>query len=298
MTRAPSAQCRACFAPSNSSSACAGSDARRDLEVIFQPSLIAVENQIDSGINIFVAHAGKLRNTMPPLRRIVAQNVIALAGRRSRRRSTRHSGLAPASFIRSDRRASEARLRAYPGSLVCFEASCESEIAGSRPRTRDTGCSRSRGRRTWRGRSAGSRLPCPWLGSNISGRPANSERACDFRSARLGRRSFAEPRQTGSGSKLRLAKAGQSGPQRIGGSGVSGNPTRESCILPPTTPARRPEHELVPRMFPTNGDLRSRVPPMQYQIISLSQPFFYLAFRPFQFRSCSLLRSFLRIERS
>jgi hypothetical protein len=38
-------------------------------------------------------------------------------------------------------------------------------------------------------------------------------------------------------------------------------------ILPSTAPALRPEHELVPRMFPTNGALRSLVPPMQSKAI-------------------------------
>lgn len=53
---------------------------------------------------------------------------------------------------------------------------------------------------------------------------------------------------------------------------VSRSPTREACSLPPTAPALRLDLELEPEqleprepepgMSPTNGGLRSRVPPM------------------------------------
>src|SRR5208283_1379237 len=57
-----------------------GVGARRDLEVIFEASLVAVEDQVDSGIDVVVADAGKLRNAAAPLCRVVAEKIIALGG--------------------------------------------------------------------------------------------------------------------------------------------------------------------------------------------------------------------------
>ena len=56
----------------------AGSDA----EVVFELSLIAVINQVDTGINRLILDAGKLRNVTMPLGRIVANEVAALARQR------------------------------------------------------------------------------------------------------------------------------------------------------------------------------------------------------------------------
>src|SRR5580692_2565011 len=55
---------------------------RRNLKVVLELPLISVENQIDPWVNIFIAHARKLRHATPPLRGIVAQQVVALAGKR------------------------------------------------------------------------------------------------------------------------------------------------------------------------------------------------------------------------
>src|SRR3984957_16065016 len=55
---------------------------RRDLKVVLELPLISVENQIDSRINIFIAHASKLRHATPPLCGIVAHEVVALARKR------------------------------------------------------------------------------------------------------------------------------------------------------------------------------------------------------------------------
>ena len=41
--------------------------ARRDAEVVFQLSLVAVVNQIDARINRLILHLGKLRNVVTPL---------------------------------------------------------------------------------------------------------------------------------------------------------------------------------------------------------------------------------------
>jgi hypothetical protein len=58
---------------------------------------------------------------------------------------------------------------------------------------------------------------------------------------------------------LRSPDVGRQRSQWFGASGT----TRELRILPRATAAQRPEHELVSRMFLTNGDSRSLVPPMQ-----------------------------------
>ena len=56
--------------------------ARRHAKVILQLSLIAVVHQIDARIHRRILHPPKLRNVLPPLGRIVANKVIALARQR------------------------------------------------------------------------------------------------------------------------------------------------------------------------------------------------------------------------
>src|SRR5579872_2613775 len=53
-----------------------------------------------------------------------------------------------------------------------------------------------------------------------------------------------------------------------------GTPIPEPRIPPPAKRPRRPAHDPVPRMFPTNGDLRSRVPPMTVRSVFRSVRFF------------------------
>src|SRR5208282_5249282 len=55
--------------------------AGRDLEVIFEVSLIAVVHQVNAGVYVAVAHARELRNVAMPLGGIVADEVIAFAGK-------------------------------------------------------------------------------------------------------------------------------------------------------------------------------------------------------------------------
>src|SRR5579864_2357458 len=50
-----------------------------DLEVIFQLSLISVEQETDSRVNIFVFDARELRHADPPLRGVVAHEIVALS---------------------------------------------------------------------------------------------------------------------------------------------------------------------------------------------------------------------------
>src|ERR1700751_2270006 len=45
-------------------------------------SLISVENEVDAGINTGVLNAGELRDSVAPLRRIVAEDVVALSRER------------------------------------------------------------------------------------------------------------------------------------------------------------------------------------------------------------------------
>src|SRR5713226_7602755 len=49
-------------------------------EVVLEFALIAVVSQVHAGIDVGVTHPRILRNTAPPLRRIVAAEVVALAG--------------------------------------------------------------------------------------------------------------------------------------------------------------------------------------------------------------------------
>ena len=56
--------------------------ARRNLEIVFQLALASVEHQIDARINAVVANSGKLRNPRMPLPWIVADEVVAPAGKR------------------------------------------------------------------------------------------------------------------------------------------------------------------------------------------------------------------------
>ena len=57
--------------------------------------------------------------------------------------------------------------------------------------------------------------------------------------------------------------------------GPSGKPNRELRIQPPRAPIQWLEYDLVLRMFPTNGDQLSRVPPMNQ--ISFLSPSPYLS---------------------
>ena len=52
---------------------------RRYFKVVFQPSLVAVIRQINSRIDLLVAHACKLRHIAMPFRRIFPDKVVALA---------------------------------------------------------------------------------------------------------------------------------------------------------------------------------------------------------------------------
>src|ERR1700693_5556952 len=63
--------------------------AGRYLEVIFEPSLITVVNEIDAGIHRLILHAGELRNVAMPLGWIIANKIVALAGQW---RGARNSG--------------------------------------------------------------------------------------------------------------------------------------------------------------------------------------------------------------
>ncbi len=71
---------------------------RRNLKVILQMSLVPVENQIDSGIHACVSNSGKLRHSRAPLRRIIADEIVAFPGRCSIPTGLALE-LAPASFI-------------------------------------------------------------------------------------------------------------------------------------------------------------------------------------------------------
>jgi len=64
---------------------------RCDDKVILKLPLVAVVNQINAGINSFVLHLGVGRNIAVPLRRVVTDEIVALArqfvrARHSRRR--------------------------------------------------------------------------------------------------------------------------------------------------------------------------------------------------------------------
>ena len=59
-----------------------GIEAGSDAEVVFELSLIAVVGEVDSGINGFVVHAAILRNVAMPLRRIIADEIVAFAGQK------------------------------------------------------------------------------------------------------------------------------------------------------------------------------------------------------------------------
>jgi len=74
---------------------------RSHLEVVFEPPLVAVENQVDSGIDLLVADAGELGNISAPLAGIIADKIVGFAGQGSAA-ATAARGLAPASFMRSD----------------------------------------------------------------------------------------------------------------------------------------------------------------------------------------------------
>src|SRR6202521_5556833 len=63
--------------------------ARRNPEIVFELSLIAVINEIDAGINCLILHAGKLRYVMMPFGRIVPNEVIALPQQRRSARNAR-----------------------------------------------------------------------------------------------------------------------------------------------------------------------------------------------------------------
>src|ERR1700674_710749 len=52
--------------------------ARRNPEIVFELSLIAVVNQVNARVNRFILHAAKLRNVMTPFGRIVPNEVVAL----------------------------------------------------------------------------------------------------------------------------------------------------------------------------------------------------------------------------
>ncbi len=116
--------------------------------------------------------------------------------------------------------------------------------------------------------SLASKFPCPWFGSNISGRPAKSERARDSGSA-LVDPGVPRPVDIDPAVAQTVRRSQGVAPRRPRRLGVSGNPTRELRILPRASPARQPECEPVQRMFPTNGDSRSLFPPMHpYQHFS------------------------------
>ena len=57
---------------------------RRDPEVVLQLSLIPVVDEIDTRINLRVAHAAELGHIAPPLSRIVSDQIIAFSGERIR----------------------------------------------------------------------------------------------------------------------------------------------------------------------------------------------------------------------
>ena len=65
-------------APSKLSVIWFGSAPGRDAEVVFELSLIAVVNQVDTRINRLILDAGKLGNGMTPLGRIVSNKIVAL----------------------------------------------------------------------------------------------------------------------------------------------------------------------------------------------------------------------------
>jgi len=142
----------------------------------------------------------------------------------------------------------------------------------SRPRNRETGCIRSRELQTWR-------ADRPDRGSLAPGsvrRPAATRQAANAPAPSLRgwlRSASSAPLPRGlvkSALRLFALRSREGGPRRSRRFGLSGNPTRELRILPQAAPAQQPEHELVPRMFPTNGALRSLVPPMQSnQLLSI-----------------------------
>ena len=110
---------------------------------------------------------------MPPLRRIVAQEIIALARQAI---GSRHIGVRIRSrqlHLRATRRESGA-LRLLSRLRRLRDRETRLRIAPSEPRKRlypeprVTNFARE---------SAGSRFPCPWFGSKISGSPARSARA-------------------------------------------------------------------------------------------------------------------------
>ena len=74
--------------------------ARSNAEVIFQTALVSIKDQIDSGVNTLIANSGKLRNAGMPFPRVVAKDVVALAGQWIGP-SLAAAGLAPTSFMRT-----------------------------------------------------------------------------------------------------------------------------------------------------------------------------------------------------
>ena len=50
------------------------------MEVVLQMTFIPVENQVNAGINVLVADAGKLGNMAVPLARVVADEIVAVTG--------------------------------------------------------------------------------------------------------------------------------------------------------------------------------------------------------------------------
>ncbi len=69
-------------APVKSSAIWFGVGARRYAEVVFELSLVAVVNQIDAGINASVLDSPKLGNIAAPFGGIIADEIVALAGKR------------------------------------------------------------------------------------------------------------------------------------------------------------------------------------------------------------------------
>jgi hypothetical protein len=54
---------------------CAG----RDVEVVFEPPLVAVVDEFDARIDLLITHAREVRDVRPPLRRVGADEVVAPA---------------------------------------------------------------------------------------------------------------------------------------------------------------------------------------------------------------------------
>src|SRR5579864_9418731 len=71
-----------------------GIGAGSDLEVVFELALVSVEDEVDAGVDIVVAHMRKLGHIIAPARRIVSQYVVALA-REGTGRNRGHRGASP-----------------------------------------------------------------------------------------------------------------------------------------------------------------------------------------------------------